>query len=247
MRITSFKLLLILLCLPKLVLADELKVAVASNFVSTMRVIANEFESQMGHRLLLSSGSSGKHFAQIKHGAPFDVFFSADSLRIERLEQEGYGVDDTRFTYAYGRLVLWGNKFEKHDDVKDQLLFDSAKRIAVANPRLAPYGLAAQQVLQSLEIYEKNKSKLVLGENINQAYLFVRSGNVGLGLLSYAQVVGLQESNYWLIPNQMHEPIEQQAIILKDSSAARALFKFMQSKQALQTIREQGYDTFYVN
>lgn len=247
MRITSFKLLLILLCLPKLVLADELKVAVASNFVSTMRVIANEFESQTGHRLLLSSGSSGKHFAQIKHGAPFDVFFSADSLRIERLEQEGYGVDDTRFTYAYGRLVLWGNKFQKRDGVKDKLLFDYAKRIAVANPRLAPYGLAAQQVLQSLGAYEKNKSKLVLGENINQAYLFVRSGNVELGLLSYAQVVGSQESYYWLIPNQMHEPIEQQAIILKDSSAARALFKFMQSKQALQMISEQGYDTFYVN
>ena len=177
MRILSFRLLLILLYLPKLVLADELKVAVASNFISTMRVIASEFESQTSHRLLLSSGSSGKHYAQIKHGAPFDVFFSADSSRVKRLEQEGNGVDNTRFTYAYGRLVLWGEKFEKRDGVEDQLWFDSAKRIAVANPRLAPYGLAAEQVLQSLGVYEKNKSKLVFGENINQAYQFVRSAN----------------------------------------------------------------------
>lgn len=238
---------LFLFVLPKLVFADTLNVAVASNFVSTMRHLAQEYEQQTGHKLLLSSGSSGKHYAQIINGAPYDVFFSADNLRPELLEQEGFAVDEMRFTYAYGRLVLWGRGFEKTQSLEQVLSSTLVKRLAIANPRIAPYGLAAEQVLASMGLSDKLASKLVKGENVNQAYQFVATGNAQLGLLSYAQMINAGHSSYWLVPQALHEPIAQQAVILKDTDAARGLFGFMQSKQALQIIRQQGYGTIDVN
>jgi len=233
---------LFFLCQPSALLAETVHVAVASNFVQTMQQIARKFETQTGHTLLLSAGSSGKHYAQIKNGAPYDVFFSADAERPEKLEQEGLTLLNSRFTYAIGRLVLWGKDSSLIQ--KKHAVFNDIRvsRIAIANPRLAPYGKAAQQALTSLGAWGQVNDKLVRGENVNQAYQFSASGNAQIALLSHAQVHHAGKIDFWLLPQQLHQPIVQQAVILNDSLAAQALFDFMRSDQALEFITLQGYD-----
>jgi len=223
--------------------ADVVKVAVASNFVNPMGQLKQKFEQLSDHQLLVSQASSGKHYAQIKHGAPYDIFLSADRQRPELLEQQMLAIKGSRFTYAIGRIALYGHTENLPEQQQNALLDQTVKHIAIANPRLAPYGLAAQQVLARLSAQLPSiNAVIVKGENINQAYQFVVSENAQLGFVSYPQLLLSKQQNFWLIPQAMHSPIEQQAILLKESSAAREFLRFLASDAALQIIRQQGYD-----
>lgn len=232
-----------LVLLPNGVHAATLKVAVASNFVPTMELLVAKFEQTSPHRILLSSGSSGKHYALIKHGAPYDLFFSADSARPIRLEQEKLVEGSSRFTYALGRLALWSTQPSLLDNKQNAFTHEKVMRIAIANPRLAPYGVAAQQVLESFDLWQEVHQKIVRGENVNQAYQFVDTGNAELGLVAFSQVLRSAGEDFWLLPSHLHKPIEQQAVIIKNSTAAQAFISFIQSPASLRLIRKQGYDT----
>lgn len=223
--------------------AAELRVAVASNFLNTFAVLSKEFEAQYQHTLRVSAGSTGKHYAQIIHGAPFDVFLAADAQRPQRLAKQAKALSETRMTYAVGRLVLYGNEVDLTLNPQSVLSERVDQRLSIANPRLAPYGLAAQQVLQSLGLFEQLQPRLVRGENINQAFQFVDSGNASLGLVAWSQVTQLSKSSFWLIPQSLHAPIEQQAIVLRDSVAARQLMLFLRGEKAQSIIQQHGYDT----
>jgi len=230
-----------LLSLPALTCAETLRVAVASNFFNTMQALAAGFEKTSGHRLILSSGSTGKHYAQIKNGAPFDVLFSADVSRPKLLEEQLIAKKGSRFTYAVGRLALVGFG-EGTVNGQSSLIDTKVKRVAIANPRLAPYGVAAQQVLVNLGYESQVNEKLVQGENISQAYQFVVSGNAQLGLVSYAQVIQAGHQSFWLVSNHLHQPIKQQAVIINDSVAAQALLSYIRSDAALEIIKARGYE-----
>lgn len=219
-------------------LAGEVRVAVASNFAGVMEPLATAFSERTGHQLRLSYGSTGKHYAQIRQGAPFDVFLAADEARPERLEAEGVGVPGTRFTYATGVLVLWNPTGEIADPVQS---LQQAHRIALANPRLAPYGRAAQEALQALGLWESVGTGAVRGENIAQTYQFVATGNAGLGFIALSQWQTRPKGDYWLVPETHYQPIAQQAILLRDTPPARAFLQFLRSDSAQTLIREGGY------
>lgn len=225
--------------------AERLTVAVASNFSATLSVLAERFERHSGHEVVLAAGATGKHTAQIIHGAPFDLFFAADSERPARLEAEGRTVAGTRITYALGRLALWSPDPDLVDPQGEVLAGDRYRRLAMANPRLAPYGEAARQVLVDRGLYQQVRPKLVRGENIGQTYQFVHSGAAELGFVAYSQLkrpgVDL-EGSHWLVPADAHGPLRQQAVILNDSSAARAFLAFVQTDEARALIAQWGYD-----
>ena len=240
---------LLVLC-PRGLLADELRVAVASNFYSTIKVIAEHFElkkassSGQQHKVILIPGSSGKHYAQIINGAPFDIFFSADTERARLLEQEGRVDSGTRFTYALGKLVLW-SPIDNYVDLQGKVLSKKDFRyLAIANPKLAPYGKSAEEVLKSLKIWASLKGRLVRGENIAQTFQFVSSGNAKLGFVSYSQIKSLDFSisgSFWEVPQSIYRPIEQQAVLLRDSALAREFLSFVKSDESLSIIYESGY------
>lgn len=241
---------LILACMAMLPLqytqASEARVAVASNFAQTAKVLAKEFERDTGKKITLIFGATGKHYAQIKHGAPFDVFLAADSLRPARLEKEKAAIPGSRFTYAIGKLVLWSPKQNYIAPKGDVLRGTSFNRLAMANPRLAPYGKAAQQVLEKRGLWKKLRSRIVRGENIGQTYQFVKSGNAELGFIAYAQVYlagQTTKGSHWLVPQKLYTPIKQQAILLKDKPDARQFLSFLQSSTAINIIQNHGYDT----
>jgi len=225
--------------------AGQIQVAVASNFIATAQQIAARFEAASGHRVLLSSGSTGKHYAQITHGAPFDVFLAADAQRPTLLEQKGLALPGTRFTYALGRLVLWspaGQGLEASLQTLQQARF---RHLAQANPRLAPYGKAAQQVLQKHGLWQALQGRLVRGENVGQAYQFVVSGNAELGFVAYSQVLSRQDGpagSLWMVPPEDYQPIAQQAVLLRGTAAARAFFDYLRGEQARSIITAAGYD-----
>lgn len=226
--------------------ASEIRVAVASNFAQTAKVLAKEFEHNTGKKITLIFGSTGKHYAQIKHGAPFHVFLAADSLRPERLENEKTAVAGSRFTYAIGKLVLWSPKENYIDPKGDVLRNANYNRMAMANPRLAPYGKAAQQVLEKHSLWKKLRSRIVRGENIGQTYQFVKSGNAELGFIAYTQIYltgQTTKGSHWLVPQTLYTPIKQQAILLKDKPDARQFLRFLQSSTAINIIQNHGYDT----
>ncbi len=232
-----------MLC-PGLVHATEIRVAVASNFQPAMAALKRQFESTSDHRLTLIFGSTGKHYAQIINGAPFDAFLAADAERPQRLEREGLAVAGSRFTYALGKLVLWSPRPGYVDAQGRVLEHSDFRHLAIANPRLAPYGLAARQVLQALGLWDRLSDRLVQGENIGQAYQFVESGNAELGFLAWAQVQGRNmpvTGSFWLVPQELYQPIEQQAVLLSDNDASQALLRFLQSSQALKIIVDHGY------
>lgn len=223
---------------------DEIKVAVASNFSSAIKEIAREFEVNSDHRVVLSPGSSGRHYAQIINGAPFDVFFSADSERPQRLEEEGVAMAHSRFTYAVGKLVVWSPNSDKVDAKGKVLNSDDFGYLAIANPRLSPYGRAAKQVLQNLGIWESLQSQMVRGENIAQTFQFVSSGNAALGFVAYTQVVdanAIIKGSFWEPPQSLYQPIAQQAVLLKRSEAAQALIAFVKSQEGQNIIAKYGY------
>ena len=230
--------------------ADELKVAVASNFYPTMKLIAKHFElktagsSDQQHKVILIPGSSGKHYAQIINGAPFDVFFSADIDRARLLEQEGRAIAGTRFTYALGKLILWSSIDNYVDSKGDVLNKKDFRYLAIANPKLAPYGKSAEEALRSLKLWTNLKKRLVQGENIAQTFQFISTGNAKLGFVAYSQIMnpGLSiDGSFWEVPQSIYKPIEQQAVLLKDSYIGREFLSFVKSDESLSIIYESGY------
>ncbi|MBU3693472.1 MAG: molybdate ABC transporter substrate-binding protein [Rhodocyclaceae bacterium] len=228
--------------------AGEVQAAVAANFTAPMQKLAPLFEQQTGHRVVASYGSTGKLAAQIQNGAPFEVFLAADDETPAKLERNGAAVNGTRFTYAIGRLVLWSREPGRVDGNGEVLRGDSFDRLAIADPRLAPYGAAAVQTLRALGLHERLQPRLVTGENITQAHQFVATGNAQLGFvaLSQVQVDGrIAEGSAWVVPARLHESIVQHAVLLaigQDKPAARALLEFLRSEPARALIRKHGYD-----
>lgn len=226
--------------------AETLRVAVASNFKTTLEALVEDFEASSEHPVILASGSTGKHYAQILNGAPFDLFFAADVRRPRLLEQQKRSAPGSRFTYAIGKLVLWSPEAGYVDDQGRVLETGTFRRLAIANPRLAPYGLAAKQVLQQRGLYQKLQSRLVRGENIAQTFQFVATGNAQLGFVALSQLEGsglAQQGSLWTIPESLYDPIEQQAVMLNDTPAARALIAYIKSEPAGRIIRRFGYAT----
>ena len=223
-------------------LAAELRIAVASNFMTAGHALAEQFEADTGHLVKLSFGSTGKHFAQIRHGAPFDLFLAADRLRPETLEQAGLIVPGSRFTYALGQLVLWSPDPDQIDREGAILKSGDYRYLSVANARLAPYGRAAAELIAALGLQRQLQGRMVRGESVGQAFQFVKSGNAELGLVAYAQVKG-QSGSHWLVPEALYSPIEQQAVQLKATAVASAFIAFLQSEPALEIIRRYGYRT----
>ena len=229
--------------------ADELKVAVASNFYPTMKIIAKRYElrtagSSAHHKVILIPGSSGKHYAQIMNGAPFDVFFSADIERARMLEQEGKIVAGTRFTYALGKLILWSSIDNYVDSKGETLNKKDFRYLAIANPKLAPYGKSAEEALRSLKLWTNLKERLVQGENIAQTFQFIASGNAKLGFVAYSQIMnpGLSiDGSFWEVPQSIYKPIEQQAVLLKDSYIGREFLSFVKGDESVDIIYESGY------
>lgn len=225
--------------------ADEIRVAVASNFQPAMAATVSSFEQQSGHTVTLIGGSTGKHYAQILNGAPFDAFFAADAERPRLLEADQRIVPGSRFTYAIGKLLLWSPDRDRVDPEGAVLDAGTFNHLAIANPMLAPYGAAARQVLEALDLWEPLAGKLVRGENIGQTFQFVVSGNAELGFVARAQVEhpGFQlQGSSWEPPQDLYDPIEQQAVLLRDSAAGRDLMAFMQRPQTRALIRAYGYD-----
>ncbi len=221
---------------------DSLNVAVASNFTETMKLIQADFNRIHGHTLQLSSGSSGAHFAQIMNGAPFDLLLSADRERPQALEEAGLISADQRRIYAYGRLALWSKDNILASDISVLSSIDDSLQIALANPRLAPYGQAAYEALVNLEIYENVKDQLVMGVNVGQAFQFVFSGSAALGLVAYSQVLSTQiAGSYVLIPDSAYRPIAQEMALLKPSPAAQALFDYLSSSAIAEILQASGY------
>jgi len=225
--------------------AGSLRIAVASNFAAPIRVLASRFEAESGHTVTLSFGSTGKHYAQIRHGAPFDAFFAADSERPARLEREARIVPGSRFTYAVGRLALWSPQPGYVDSTGRVLEEGAFHRLAIANPRLAPYGAAAREVLEALGLWQRLSGRMVRGENIGQTFHFVRSGSAELGFVAYAQIRQPDRpvtGSWWRVPAELHTPIEQQVVLLHDTPTGRAFLAFVKSETAQALIRAFGYD-----
>lgn len=225
--------------------ADEIHVAAASNFRDAMKALASQFEQVSEHEVILIFGSTGKQFAQIRNGAPYDAFLSADSRRPELLEREGLAVPGSRFTYAVGRLVLWSPQAGYVDPGGKILERGDFRHLAIANPNLAPYGTAAREALQALGLWNQLGPRLVRGENIGQAFQFVSSGNAQLGLVAWSQLRrndATIEGSYWLVPARYYSPIEQQAVLLRDTVAARTFMSFIRSDESAKIIRAHGYD-----
>lgn len=234
-----------LLSLP--ISAAEVLVAVAANFSAPMLKIAAAFERDTGHKATLSIGSTGRFYAQIRNGAPFQLLLSADDATPARLEQEGFAVPGTRFTYAIGRLVLWSRHVGLVDDHGDVLRNGSFQRLALADPRLAPYGAAAVQTLTQLGLLQSLQPRFVTGENIAQAWQFVSTGNAELGFVALSQVYAdgrITQGSGWIVPDTLHAPIRQDAVLLqagRDNPAARALLGYLKGEATRALIRAQGY------
>lgn len=227
--------------------AEEVSVAVAANFTAPMKQIAADFEKASGHKVVLAFGASGKFYAQIKNGAPFQLFLSADDEKPAKLEKEGLTVPGSRFTYAIGTLVLWSTKPGLVDPKGDVLAKGTFNKIAIANPQLAPYGAAAMELLAKRGLTAAIKPKMVQGENISQTFQFVGTGNADLGFVALSQVMKdgkVSGGSSWIVPGKLHEPIRQDAVLLqkgKGSPAAEALAHYLKTDKAKAIIRSYGY------
>lgn len=229
-------------------LADEVQVAVAANFTAPIQAIAKDFEKDTGHKLVASFGATGQFYAQIKNGAPFEVFLAADDSTPAKLEQEKATVPGSRFTYAIGKLALWSAK-DGYVDAKGEVLKQGGfQHLSIANPKTAPYGLAATQVLDKLGLKDKLAGKIVEGQNIGQAYQFVSSGNAELGFVALSQIYKdgkVTAGSAWIVPADLYEPIRQDAVILekgKDNAAAKALVDYLKGPKAAAVIKAYGYE-----
>ncbi len=231
--------------------AQELYVAVASNFAKPIQAIGTQFTQETHIKVRYALAASGALYAQIKAGAPFDIFLSADARTPQLLSQEGLAVPSSQITYAKGKLVLWSKDTRLIDKNAEVLKKASFKRIALANPKLAPYGKAAQEALFRLGLYDALKPKIILTENISQVFQYVSTQNVELGFIAYSQLPELGEDalavkgSYWIVPSSLYPPIEQDAIVLNKGSTNPAAAQFMQflKRQDIKSmIAAQGYD-----
>jgi molybdate transport system substrate-binding protein len=230
------------------VFAGEVSAAVASNFSAPMRQIADLFQKETGHTVKLSFGSTGKFYAQIKGGAPFDVFVAADVDTPKRLEDEGLTVAGSRFIYAFGKLVLWSAQPGFVDAKGAVLRKGDYNRLAIADPKLAPYGMAAKETMEKLAMWNGMQRKLVKGENITQTYQFAVTENADLAFIALSQIMHdgkVTAGSWWLVPDELYKPIRQGAVMLsgaKDKVAAQAFLDFLKSKKAAVVIRSFGYE-----
>jgi molybdate transport system substrate-binding protein len=226
--------------------ADEVTVAVAANFTAPMQAIAPLFERESGHKLMLAFGSTGSFYAQIRNGAPFEVLLSADDETPARLMQDKAAVPGSAFAYAFGRLVLWSPKAGLVDGAGEVLRQPGFQRLALANPRLAPYGVAAVQTLKAMGLYETLQPRLVMGENITQTLQFISSGNAQLGFVALSQVMrdGRIEGSFWRVGESLHQPIRQDAVLLekgRGKAGAQALLAYLRGDKARTVIESFGY------
>jgi molybdate transport system substrate-binding protein len=231
--------------------ADEVQVAVAANFTAPMQKIAAAFEKETGHKAVLSFGATSKFYAQIRNGAPFGVLLSADDEVPARLVKEGMAVPGSAFTYAIGQLVLWSSQ-SGVVDAQAAVLHEMASgkrsgKIAVADPKLAPYGAAAMQVMDQRGLTAKLRPHFVTGENIGQTFQFVKTGNAALGFVALSQVMvegSISTGSAWVVPAHLHDPIRQDAVLLKTAQAnpaANALLQYLRTDAARTVIRAYGY------
>lgn len=230
------------------VLAAEAQVAVAANFAEPIKAIAAVLEKTTGHKLKISTGASGAFYTQIRNGAPFDVFLSGDDERPEMLERDGLAQPGTRFTYATGKLVLWSAKAGRVDGQGAVLRAADLGKVAFANPKTAPYGAAALQAMDRLGLRNTLTPRLVQGESIGQTFNFVKTGNADVGFVALSQVLErgkLKQGSMWVIPQTNHDPIRQDAVLLRkgaDNEAAKALLKLLRSPDIQDLIRSYGYE-----
>lgn len=227
--------------------AEVVTVAVASNFTVAMTAIADAYHEKTGREVSLAFGSSGKLFAQIAHGAPFHLFFSADQTKPQALVDQGLGIAGSEFTYAQGALALWSATPGRVDGQGNILTKGDFRKLAFANPRLAPYGEAALEVLKTRHLAEQTRVKWVQGENIAQTYQFVVSGNADIGFVALSQVMKngrFTSGSGWIVPASLYAPIKQDAVLLKHgehSELARSFLAYVHSKAASRIIRSYGY------
>lgn len=233
--------------------AEQVHVAVASNFAGAMSRIVTVFEEQTGHTVTVSTGSSGRIYAQVLKGAPYQLFFSADRDKPAALEREGFTVPGSRFTYAVGALVLWSTKSGFVGDGVSRLQSGKFNKLALANPQLAPYGAAAVAVLEHLGLVEATRPNWVRGENIAHTFQYVSTGNADLGFVALSQVRALDDpapGSTWRVPADLYPPIRQDAVLLKrghDNPAASAFLAFIRGEAAREIIHSLGYSTLPAN
>ncbi len=251
MRSMSFRYLLILIASALAGLnvhAAEVTVAVAANFAAPMKMIARQFAAETGHQIRMSFGSTGQFYAQIKNGAPFAVLLAADERTPEKIEKEGLGVAGTRTTYAIGKLVLWSKTPGLVDGDGAILNSGAVEKIAIANPKLAPYGAAAIEVIKKLGLTDNLTSKLVEGSSVGQAFQFVASGNAAMGFIALSQVYEngkIKDGSAWVVPAGMYQPVKQDAILLnagRGNPAAVSLMQYLRGDQARTIMRLFGYE-----
>jgi molybdate transport system substrate-binding protein len=227
--------------------ADEVQVAVAANFTAPMQQIAAEFQKDSGHKAVLAFGATGKFYAQISNGAPFEVFLAADDATPARLEKESQTVPGTRFTYAIGKLVLWSARDGTVDGKGEVLKKGDFKHLALANPKTAPYGAAAVEAMNKLGVLARLQSRLVQGENIAQAHQFIVTGNAELGFVALSQVFKdgkVTSGSAWIVPGNLYQPIRQDAVLLakgRNKPAASALLDYLKTDKARAIIKSYGY------
>ncbi len=238
------KLCLLLLCIVQISLA-QIRVATASNFYRPLKKMAVVFEEQHGIKVLISSGSSGKLYSQINNGAPFDVFLSADTLMPYLLEKSGTAVIGSRMTYATGRLLLWAPGVKGVNTITALFADENLKHIALANPKLAPYGVASKEFLLKRNQWEALQSKFVFGENVGQTLQFIQSGNCDFGFISYGQWLAIEHRKagfHYLLESNEHRPIIQQLVRLNQKKESHLFATFLKSVSAKSIIQEYGYE-----
>lgn len=221
---------------------QQARIAVASNFIKPMQQLIAQFEKQSPHTVVVSYSASGKLFAQIMNGAPFDVLLSADQVKPNELLKQNKARPENRFTYAQGKLVLWSFDASLLNDSSDIISTNAFRKLSLANPKFAPYGVAALEVLDSLSMLEQTRPKWVMGESISQTYQFVATGNADIGFISFSQKP--EHGSHWLIPETLYKPIKQDAILLsrgEKNAAAIAFFEFLNSNEAKNIIQSHHY------
>ena len=232
-------------------LAKTATIAVAANFTKTIEVIGEEFTKETGHKLKFSFGPTGKLYAQVKNGAPFDAFFGADERRPLKTIEDGSGIQSSYFVYAQGQIALYSAKYPVAKQPLEVLKQAQFRHLAMANPRTAPYGERAQAYLKKMGLYDGVKSKIVNGESIAHAFQYVATGNASIGFIALSQIVDPQspiykKGEYWVVPQADYAPIKQGAVVLKrgqDNAAVKAFMEFVQSPKAIKIIQSYGYST----
>lgn len=235
-------------CCTTVVSAEEIQVAVAANFTAPMKDIAAMYEKESGNKVLASFGGTGQFYAQIKNGAPYQVLFAADAKTPAKIEREGLGIAGSSRPYAFGKLILWSASADFVKEDKNFILSDKVKKIAVANPKLAPYGEAAYQTMQAWGNFKDAEPKFVTGDNIGKTFQFAKTANADVGFVALSQVYKdgkLKSGSGWVIPSDLYAPIRQDSVVLnpgKDSKAVADFMKFMaESPKVRALIESYGY------